>query len=58
MSGELMEGRHGNNSSPTGNLEYRVKSYCKVRDIVFVLDYYNIIVKELQCLSQAKHASP
>ena len=39
--------RHGNNSSPTGNLEYRGNSYCKVRDTVFVLDY-NIIVKELQ----------
>ena len=36
----LIQGsRHGNNSSPTGNLEYRGNSYCKVRSIVFVLDY-------------------
>ena len=43
--------RHGNNSSPTGNIEYRGNSYCEVWDTVFVLDY-NIIVKELQGLSQ------
>ena len=43
--------RHGNNSSPTGNQDYRGNSYCKVRDTVFVL-HYNIIVKELQGLSQ------
>ena len=43
--------RHGNNSSPTGNLKYRGNSYCKVQDTVFVLDY-NISVKELQGLSQ------
>ena len=43
--------RHGNNSSSTGNLEFRGNSYCEVRNTVFVLDY-NIIVKELQGLSQ------
>ena len=35
--------RHGNNSSPTGNLKYRGNSYCKVRDTV--LDH-NVIIKE------------
>ena len=43
--------RHGNNSSPTGNLEYRGNSYCKVRDTVFSLDYI-VIVKELYGLSE------
>ena len=43
--------RHGNNSSPTGNLEYRGNSYYEVRDTDFDLDY-TIIVKELQGLSQ------
>ena len=47
----IVMSRHGNNSSPTWNLEYRGNSYCEVRDTVFVLDY-NIIVKELQGLSQ------
>ena len=49
----VVTARHGNNSSPTGNLEYRSNSYCEVRDTVFVLDY-DIIIKELQGLSQAE----
>ena len=40
-----------------GTLEYRSNSYCEVQDTVFVLDY-DINVKELQSLLQAKEASP
>ena len=36
--------RHGNNSSPTGHLEYRVNSYCEVPNAAFDLDP-NVIVK-------------
>ena len=34
-----MTHRPRNSSSPTGHLEFHVKSYCKVRDAVFDLNH-------------------
>ena len=37
--------RPGNNSSPTGRLEYRCNSYCEVRNAVFDINHV-VMVKE------------